>query len=130
MKTHVAIVGVVKYKNKILILKRSRRKKYSPGLWEFVGGFLHEGEATEDCALREVKEEIGLSGELKLRGKPFEYEDKYSRWVVVPHLVMVQSDKVKLSREHTEYSWILPEELECYDHVINAGKDLKSLGLI
>lgn len=129
-KTRVAIVGVVQHRNHILILKRSPRKKYSPDLWEFVGGFLREGEATEDCAVRETREEMGLKGQVVKRGRVFETGDRWSNWIVIPHLMRVRSTDVRLSHEHTEYRWILPKEIAKFECVVDARKDLKAVGLL
>jgi ADP-ribose pyrophosphatase YjhB (NUDIX family) len=43
----------------VLLIQRNRPP--SEGLWTFPGGRLEPGEAIEDCAAREVKEELGLS---------------------------------------------------------------------
>ena len=47
-------------KGEMLITQRHPSKK-AGGLWEFVGGGVLAGETTEHAAVREVKEEIGIS---------------------------------------------------------------------
>lgn len=44
-----------------LIQQRSMEKEYSPGKWDVTGGGVMAGEESRDAALREVKEELGLS---------------------------------------------------------------------
>jgi 8-oxo-dGTP diphosphatase len=51
----VAIVG----REEILLIQRNRAP--SEGLWTLPGGRLEPGETTEQCALREVREELGLT---------------------------------------------------------------------
>lgn len=51
----VAIVG----REEILLIQRN--KPPSEGLWTLPGGRLEAGETTEQCALREVHEEMGLT---------------------------------------------------------------------
>ena len=51
----VAIVG----REEILLIQRNRAP--SEGLWTLPGGRLEAGETTEQCALREVREEMGLT---------------------------------------------------------------------
>ena len=47
---------------KVLIQQRSLEKDIFPGLWDVsVAGHVEAGEAVEDAALRELREEIGLS---------------------------------------------------------------------
>ncbi|MGI8550565.1 MAG: NUDIX domain-containing protein [Dehalococcoidia bacterium] len=42
----------------------TRKNSFEPGRWSVVSGFIPKGERAEDAALREVKEETGLDGEL------------------------------------------------------------------
>lgn len=51
----VAIVG----REEILLIQRN--KPPSEGLWTLPGGRLEPGESTEQCALREIREELGLT---------------------------------------------------------------------
>lgn len=53
---------VVDEKNRMLLVKRSVEPK--KGEWCLPGGFMELGEKPESCALRELKEETGLSGEI------------------------------------------------------------------
>lgn len=55
---NAASVGVVR-DGKILLIKRA----YAPyqNLWTFPGGRMEAGETVEQCAIREVQEELGLS---------------------------------------------------------------------
>lgn len=43
---------------KVLLLKR--KNAHGDGTWAFIGGHLEFGESPEECAKREVSEEIGL----------------------------------------------------------------------
>jgi 8-oxo-dGTP diphosphatase len=53
-----ASVALVR-RDDVLLIQRNRPP--SEGLWTFPGGRLEPGETIEACAVREVKEEIGLS---------------------------------------------------------------------
>ena len=51
---------------KILLQKRSLSKDIQPGKWDTaVGGHVDAGEAVEAAAYRELKEELGITGQLE-----------------------------------------------------------------
>lgn len=52
-----ASVAIVRERD-LLLIQRSRAP--SEGLWTLPGGRLEPGETAEQCAIREVKEELGL----------------------------------------------------------------------
>lgn len=131
MKTYFAVTGIVKCKEKILILKKSKDDWNYPNKWSFCSGFVKEFEAAEDTVLREIKEETGLSAKIIRRGNLFEIEDKNKskRWVITCFLCKVSSNKVKLDHENSEFRWIKFKDIKKYDAVPGLRKDLKVLGL-
>lgn len=54
--------GVVIYRGKILLLYKNYRNRYEG--WVLPKGTVEEGETYEETALREVKEETGVSGNI------------------------------------------------------------------
>lgn len=132
MKTYFAVTGVVKYKNKVLILKKSPTDYNFPSHWSFCSGYIKEFEAAEDTALREIKEETGLKAKILKKGKIFlqKYPAKGKEFYVMPFLCEVSSNKVKLDHENTEYRWIAYKDIGRYKTVPGLRKDLKVLGLL
>ncbi len=59
------VIFIVNNKNQVLLGKRSAFRKFNPNKWELIGGHVTCGETLEEAALREVKEEIGISFTLK-----------------------------------------------------------------
>ncbi|MEW5759997.1 MAG: NUDIX pyrophosphatase [Candidatus Thermoplasmatota archaeon] len=118
MKKNV-VTCFIKYKGKILILKRSDKVRTHKGKWAGVSGYVEENEKPEFTAYKEVKEEVGLGKDeivLKKVGMPFEIERE--DWVV--HTFLFETEKepnISIDWEHTEYRWIQPDEIENYDTV-------------
>jgi 8-oxo-dGTP diphosphatase len=56
----VAACALVDADNRVLIAQRPEGKSMA-GLWEFPGGKVEDGETPEDCLIRELKEELGVT---------------------------------------------------------------------
>lgn len=102
---------VVKYKNKILLVKRSKNLRLYPEYWNGISGFLDDKKSLEEKVYQELREELGLSKKniLSIRlGQIFDQEElKYNKtWVVHPVLVCVNTDKIKLDWEAENHQWI------------------------
>ena len=62
MKSKLTTLCYIEKDGKYLMLHRvSKEKDINKGKWVGVGGHAEEGESPEDCLLREVKEETGLT---------------------------------------------------------------------
>ena len=137
MATYVVVIGVVKLNNNgddrddcILLLKRNARRRTSPNKWQTPSGFINEGESAEEAVLREVKEETALDGTIKKSGDVFDVIDEWARWIIIPFLILVKSDKVVIdTREHSEFRWVKVEEVSNFECVKGIDQDLKAVGL-
>jgi 8-oxo-dGTP diphosphatase len=137
MATYVAVIGVVKLDNDdrnddciILLLKRNAQRRTSPNKWQTPSGFINEGESAEEAVLREVKEETALDGIIKKSGSVFEVVDEWARWIIIPFLILVKSDKVVIdTREHSEFRWVKVNEVSSFECVKGIDEDLKAVGL-
>ena len=134
MATYVAVIGVVKLdddeEDYILLLKRNALRRTSPNKWQTPSGFMNEGESAEEAVLREVKEETTLEGTIKKSGSAFEVVDEWARWIIIPFLISVKSDKVVIdTREHSEFRWVKVNEVSSFECVKGIDEDLKAVGL-
>ncbi len=137
MATYVVVIAVVKVDDDdngrdeyILLLRRNAQRRTSPNKWQTPSGFMKEGESAEEAVLREVKEETALDGTIKKSGSAFEVVDEWARWIILPFLISVKSDKVVIdTREHSEFKWVKVDEVSSFECVKGIDEDLKAVGL-
>lgn len=120
---------LVKYQDKILVVRRSKELNFYPGYWNGISGFLDDRKSLKEKVAEEISEELGLPKN-KIKqislGEIFDQEEpKYKKtWIVHPVLVEVTTDKIKLDWEAMDYQWLLPKEirklklLPGFDHVL------------
>jgi 8-oxo-dGTP diphosphatase len=98
-------------KGEFLILKRSEDSNTNPGKWDLPGGKLEREEILEEAVVREVREETEITivpGEIA-GYVTFELPEKRVIAIVYDGGYIVSD--VKLSHEHTEYSWTPLDEI-------------------
>ena len=100
-----------------LLLKRSDESKNNPGKWDLPGGKLERGESFEQALLREVSEETGL--EIKLTGLAGSILSQNPSFHIVNVVMVAETlkDFVRLSNEHKECMWVMPNEIKYLDMV-------------
>lgn len=113
----------VRHKDKILLLKRSKKLVNYGGIWNNVSGYFDEIKPIKDKAVEEVIEELGIMekniSSIKI-GEPFGLTDAKIKkvWVICPVLMDLKAKPVvKLNYEHTEYRWINPKDLTKFEIV-------------
>lgn len=97
-----------------LVLKRSKTDNLYPGIWQIITGMLHEGERAVDGALREMKEETGLSPlRLWTASHASTFYDYTTDTLNVCPLFAAQvchMHEPTLSSEHERYAWMPYEQ--------------------
>ncbi|MFB6469133.1 NUDIX domain-containing protein [Cytobacillus sp. Hz8] len=108
----VVVKGVIFYKGKVLIVKRSLNDRVGGGTWECVGGKLDFGEDLEDALKREIQEEVGIdvTVERVLFASTFHTEPT-RQVVVITYLCQTQNEKIVLSEEHSDFLWATKQQL-------------------
>ena len=113
------LVIYVKFKDKILLVKRSERVLTYKGLWSCLAGFVDDDKTLEEKVIFEMKEELGLSEKDIIsitEGDTYLFidEDLNREWIRHLYLVEINTPSIKLSWEHGEYVWITLEDISKY----------------
>ena len=121
-------------KDKILILKRSDQVGTYKGQWSGVSGYIEKDEEPIDTALKEIREETGLSkNQVKFikKSEPIKLIDVYNgkeyNWIIHPFLFISKYSKINIDWEHSEYRWVLPSKIEEFDTVPGFNKVVSEL---
>ena len=85
---------------------------YPTGHWDFVKGKIEQGENNHQTAIREAKEETGISDLEIIEGFEekinyhFQFEGQLIHKEVVFFLAKTKTSKVTISHEHLGYTWL------------------------
>ncbi|WP_428325732.1 bis(5'-nucleosyl)-tetraphosphatase [Nitrosopumilus sp.] len=85
---------------------------YPSGHWDFVKGKMEKGESTHETAIRETKEETGITDVNFLDGFEewieynFQYQKELVHKKVVFFLAETTTKEVNISHEHLDYTWM------------------------
>jgi 8-oxo-dGTP diphosphatase len=110
MKSIPVTCAVIWFEGKILCAKRSATMS-QPGLWEFPGGKVEQGELLEDCLTREILEELNISIRIVIAMSPSEFSYSSDKTIrLLPFLCTWESGLIQLL-EHEEVRWLTKEEL-------------------
>ncbi|OGM03162.1 hypothetical protein A3K72_00525 [Candidatus Woesearchaeota archaeon RBG_13_36_6] len=108
LQTRGTMIMVSNSKGDILVHKRTMNKEISPGLYSlFLGGGAISGEGYEECARREIEEEVGI------RAKP-EFMFKFKAMIgKLPAFLgvfkVVYDGKIKINKEEIEEAFFIKE---------------------
>lgn len=112
----------------ILLLKRSPEKRIFPNKWAVVSaGPLESKDDRRLIALREIKDELGIEGEVLKEGRETVIIDNHVEWHVKWFLAGVATHKIRLNHEHTEYKWVFIDGLTKYDTIEGTGQMILEL---
>jgi len=93
-------------KNEFLLLN------YPQGHWDFVKGKIEQNETSHETALRETKEETGITNIEFVDGfeESVEYDFRFKKEdihkKVIFFLAKTNEKNIKLSQEHNDYLWL------------------------
>lgn len=108
---------------KVLLGKRSLRKKKAPGYWCPVSGHVDRGESEEAAVVREASEEIGVLVKplRKLISTPTHDKEVMLHWWLAE---IVSGTSSVNNDENSELRWFSKEELEALAPVFREDIDI------
>ena len=111
----VVTAALIRDKQKILIAKRSRGKKFG-SRWEFPGGKLDRGETPEACLRREIREELNLEIQVDEHFCTVHHQYPDFSIELMAFWCSIVGGSLKLE-EHEQVRWVAVSEMELYDFV-------------
>ena len=102
----------------IVLFRKEGSKKlflllhYPSGHWDFVKGKMEEGESTHQTAIREAQEETGITDITFVENFEewikynFKYQGELVQKKVVFFLAETKTKEIKISHEHSGYTWM------------------------
>ncbi len=111
----IVTAAVMVRDEKVLIAQREAGS-HMEFRWEFPGGKLEPGETTEECIVREIKEELDMSIEVLdiYKAVQFAYNDK--EILLLCYLCRVIGGEGK-TLECNDFKWVTRDELSEYEFV-------------
>ena len=107
-ETSAGIVLFRKEESKILFLLLH----YPSGHWDFVKGKMEKGESTHETAIRETREETGITDITFTENFEewieynFKYKGELVQKKVVFFLAQTKTEEIIISHEHSGYTWM------------------------
>ena len=110
----VAAAALVDSEGRVLICKRPQGKSLA-GLWEFPGGKVEPGETPEQCLIRELDEELGITvTHACLAPFVFASHGYESFHLLMPLYLVRRWEGFVTAKEHEALAWVKPVNLADY----------------
>ncbi|RBQ22695.1 ADP-ribose pyrophosphatase [Candidatus Methanobinarius endosymbioticus] len=110
----LTIRGLLKEKEKILLLKKHLNSKTNPDRWKLPDGKVNPGEDFDKAFIREFKEESALNIELKDLIGAVQENFPHKKTVAIIMNIIIKSGKynIEISEEHVDWKWATIDEIK------------------
>ena len=111
----VAAAALIDVDGRVLICQRPECKSLA-GLWEFPGGKVEKGESPEECLIRELHEELGITVAQACLA-PFVFASHtYEKFhLLMPLYLLRRWEGLVTAKEHKAMAWVKPDKLSDYE---------------
>lgn len=113
VKLHICVGAILIRGNSILLAHRAATRDFYPGVWDVIGGHLEPGETPDQCLVRELEEEIGVSAAAWAPLPTLHLRDESGGSVTIYIYAVTDwrgTPRNLLPDEHIEISWFSVEE--------------------
>lgn len=112
----IPVVCAVIERHGLVLLAQRPPHKLLPLKWEFAGGKVEPGEASEAAILREIHEELGCDIIITRALPRFTYDYKTVVIEMIPYVcTLAPTSPEPHPHEHVALVWVKPGELTTYD---------------
>jgi 8-oxo-dGTP pyrophosphatase MutT (NUDIX family) len=115
----MAAAVVMDDQERVLLVRRSEKERFLPRVWGVPCGKLEPGESSQDGALRELKEETGLLGEVVRKVGESSFVSDYRGHEIKNwqenYLVRPLTKEITLPESDQEWVWLGRSELTTVD---------------
>jgi len=112
----ISVGGLLYHNGKVLVVRRSSAEHYLTGYYELPGGKVDFGDHPKESLEREFMEEVNLKVIALHPYRVFTYISDNGNCHTVELVYFVQLDddikNIRLSEEHDDFKWILPDEID------------------
>lgn len=105
--------GIIIDTGKVFIAKRKPPGRM-PGMWEFPGGKIEDGETPEQCLKRELYEEFGIEVIVGRHVGTSMYQYDFYKVELMAYRATITAGEIELN-DHSDMAWVEPEGLVMYE---------------
>ena len=126
MPKQIHVVGAVITRDGLVMCAQRGDDGNLPGLWEFPGGKIEQGESKQAALMREITEELGCTVEVGREVTTTTHEYEFGEVTLTTFYCRLVAGTPKLT-EHASITWLRPDELESIPW---APADIPAIALI